>query len=139
MHFIEDRPIQSRRIGELERFGRWCRRNPVPAGLLAALVMVFWTGFGLVAWKWRDAVAEREAKEAQVVKANAAGVEARAAADREVAAEKNAVAAADRAGLSLYFSLIDRARSSPRPPTSPRPRPSSIAASRPAAAGSGIS
>ncbi len=122
--FIEDRPIRSRRIGEVEKFARWCRRNPVPAGLLAALFLVFWTGFGLVAWKWRDAVAEREAKEEQVVKANAAGAEARAAADRAVAEEKKAnaaadravaeekkaVEAADRAGLRLYFSLIDRAR-----------------------------
>ena len=35
--FIEDRPIRARRIGEAEKFARWCRRNPVPAGLLAAL------------------------------------------------------------------------------------------------------
>jgi WD40 repeat protein/tetratricopeptide (TPR) repeat protein len=101
--FIEDRPIRARRIGEAERFARWCRRNPVPAGLLAALFLVFWVGFGLVAWEWRAAVAEREAKEEQVVKANAA-------ADRALSAEKTALDAADRAGRRLYFSLIDRAR-----------------------------
>ena len=42
--FVEDRPIQARRISSLERFGRWCRRNPVVAGLgggvIAALVAV---------------------------------------------------------------------------------------------------
>ena len=108
--FIEDRPILARRIGEAEKFARWCRRNPVPAGLLAALVLVFWVGFGLVAWKWREAVAEREAKEEQVVKANAAGADARAARDRALGEEKKARDAADRAGRRLYSSLIDRAR-----------------------------
>jgi eukaryotic-like serine/threonine-protein kinase len=108
--FLEDRPIRSRRIGEVEKFARWCRRNPVPAGLLAALVLVFWVGFGGVAWKWREAVAEREAREVQVVKANAAEGAARLSADRALGEEKKAVQAADRAGRRLYFSLIDRAR-----------------------------
>jgi eukaryotic-like serine/threonine-protein kinase len=122
--FIEDRPIRARRIGEVEKFARWCRRSPVPASLVAALLLVFWLGFGLVAWKWRDAVAEREAKEEQVKKAKAAGADARAARDLAVTAEKKALAAADRAkgaekqaldaasiaGRRLYSSLIDRAR-----------------------------
>jgi len=108
--FIEDRPIRSRRIGEVEKLVRWCRRNPVPTGLLAALVLVFWGGFGLVAWKWREAVAEREARQEQVVKANAAGADARAARDRALGEEKKALAAAEVAGRRLYFSLIDRAR-----------------------------
>ncbi len=36
--FLEDRPIRSRRIGELERFARWCRRNPGVTGLAASLI-----------------------------------------------------------------------------------------------------
>ena len=31
--FLEDRPIQARRVGPLERLGRWCRRNKAVAGL----------------------------------------------------------------------------------------------------------
>jgi tetratricopeptide (TPR) repeat protein len=31
--FLEDRPIQARRVGPVERFGRWCRRNKALAGL----------------------------------------------------------------------------------------------------------
>ncbi len=93
--FLEDRPIRSRRIGEAEKFALWCRRNPVPAGLLAALVLVFWVGFGLVAWKWRETVAEREAREEQVVKANAAEEAARLARDYARGEEKKALDAAE--------------------------------------------
>jgi WD40 repeat protein/tetratricopeptide (TPR) repeat protein len=108
--FAEDRPVRARRASEVEKFLRWCRRNPVPAGLLAALVLVFWAGFGLVAWNWREAVAQREAKEEQRQKALAASQEAHAARDTALSAEKMARDAADRADRSLYFSLIDRAR-----------------------------
>ena len=31
--FLEDRPIQARRVGPVERLGRWCRRNKALAGL----------------------------------------------------------------------------------------------------------
>ena len=38
--FIEDRPIHARRIGSAEWFWRWCRRNPLVAGLAAAVVIL---------------------------------------------------------------------------------------------------
>lgn len=38
--FIEDRPIHARRIGSAEWFWRWCRRNPLVAGLAAAVVVL---------------------------------------------------------------------------------------------------
>ena len=31
--FLEDRPIRARRVGPVERLGRWCRRNKSPAAL----------------------------------------------------------------------------------------------------------
>jgi serine/threonine protein kinase len=39
--YVEDRPIRARRISPVERLARWCRRNPVVAGLtgLAALAL----------------------------------------------------------------------------------------------------
>src|SRR5207237_6137350 len=53
--FLADEPIRARRISQAERFWRWCRRNPVIAGLTAALLMVFLAGFAGVAWKWQEA------------------------------------------------------------------------------------
>jgi tetratricopeptide (TPR) repeat protein len=38
--FLDDRPIQARRISSAERFWRWCRRNPVVAGLSTAVVLL---------------------------------------------------------------------------------------------------
>jgi WD40 repeat protein len=38
--FLTDRPIVARRTGALERVRRWCRRNPVVAGMSAAVVIL---------------------------------------------------------------------------------------------------
>jgi WD40 repeat protein/serine/threonine protein kinase len=58
--FVEDRPVKARRVSEAEKLLRWCRRNPLVAGLLAAIVLVFLAGFAGVAWQWREA--ERQAE-----------------------------------------------------------------------------
>jgi serine/threonine protein kinase len=53
--FLDDQPIRARRVSVPERLLRWYRHNRVVAGLLAALVLVFLTGFGGVVWKWHEA------------------------------------------------------------------------------------
>jgi WD40 repeat protein/tRNA A-37 threonylcarbamoyl transferase component Bud32 len=45
--FLEGRPVQARPVGALGRAGRWCRRNPVVAALLAAVVLSLAIGSGL--------------------------------------------------------------------------------------------
>src|SRR3954453_8990618 len=35
-HFLDGRPIQARPVGRIERFMRWCRRNPLLAGTSTA-------------------------------------------------------------------------------------------------------
>jgi WD40 repeat protein len=108
--YVEDRPILARRASETEKFRRWCRRNPAPAGLLATLFIVFWAGFGLVTSKWREAVAEREEKDTQRLKAVASERDARLARDRAEDATKRALLSADRAEASRNAALAETAR-----------------------------
>jgi formylglycine-generating enzyme required for sulfatase activity/serine/threonine protein kinase len=62
--FVEDRPVRARRASEAEKLWRWCRRNPLPAGLAAGIVLVFLAGFAGVFWQWRVAeVREQEARQ----------------------------------------------------------------------------
>jgi serine/threonine protein kinase/WD40 repeat protein len=67
--FVEDRPVRARRISDLERLWRWCRRNPLPASLAAGIVLVFVAGFAGVSWQWREAESAREDEKGQRSKA----------------------------------------------------------------------
>jgi WD40 repeat protein/serine/threonine protein kinase len=67
--FLADEPIQARRVSQTEHVWRWCRHNPVVAGLTAALALVFLGGFAAVAWKWQEA--EEEKLIAQTAQADA--------------------------------------------------------------------
>jgi WD40 repeat protein/serine/threonine protein kinase len=101
--FVEDRPIKARRVSETEKFLRWCRRNPLPAGLLAGILLVFLLGFVLVFGQWRVAEAARQDEQGQRTRADILKDKARAE-------EKTARAEAERAEEALYFSNIARAQ-----------------------------
>ena len=49
---LRRKPVSVRPYGRAERSYLWARRNPVIAGLVAIVLVAF----GLVVWKWRDAV-----------------------------------------------------------------------------------
>jgi tetratricopeptide (TPR) repeat protein len=55
--------IRARPVGAGERVVRWCRRQPVVAGLLAALVIVSLAGLSGVLWEWQ--LARHHAAEAE--------------------------------------------------------------------------
>jgi serine/threonine-protein kinase len=55
--------IRARAAGAIERLGRWCRRRPLVASLLAGLVAVFLAGFGGVTHQWLAADRERQRAE----------------------------------------------------------------------------
>jgi WD40 repeat protein/serine/threonine protein kinase len=63
--FLADEPIQARRIGPLERLGRWGRRNPVVAGLIAAVVLVTALGFAGVFGQMQVANEQRDEAQQQ--------------------------------------------------------------------------
>jgi serine/threonine protein kinase/WD40 repeat protein len=60
--FLDGKPIRARPVSRAERVVRWCRRNPLVASLMVAVGFVTILGFGLVTWKWREAI-EREEQE----------------------------------------------------------------------------
>jgi WD40 repeat protein/serine/threonine protein kinase len=69
--FMDDESIQARRVSQVERLGRWCRRNPTVAGL-TALVALLLVSSAVGAGLWAvsaDNSAQRErdaAKQAEV-------------------------------------------------------------------------
>jgi WD40 repeat protein/serine/threonine protein kinase len=64
--FIADEPIKARRLSQVERLGRWCRRNPLPASLTALVLLLILGGIGGVLWQWRKAEgARQEAQDAR--------------------------------------------------------------------------
>lgn len=56
----EGYPILARPLNAFERTVRWCRREPLIAGLVAATFLVFLVGLLVSTWQWRRANAERD-------------------------------------------------------------------------------
>jgi WD40 repeat protein/serine/threonine protein kinase len=108
--FVEDRPVKARRVSETEKFLRWCRRNPLPASLLAGIVLVFLAGFAGVFWQWRAAEAARKDEEDQRNRAEALRTAAEDARELAFAGEAKAKTQKERAESTLYFSNIARAQ-----------------------------
>ncbi len=48
--YLKGKPIHARPIGPLERAGKWVRRQPALAALLAVSVLAVLTGLGVVSW-----------------------------------------------------------------------------------------
>lgn len=58
--FLAGEPIRSRPVGVVGQAWKWCRRQPVRAGLLGALLLVLILGTTGIAWQWRRAERERD-------------------------------------------------------------------------------
>jgi serine/threonine-protein kinase len=85
-HFVNDEPIKARRIGTLERLGRWCRRNPAVASLTVAVLVLMAVG---------TAVSTRQAVVANLARADLAA--------------KNAELAEEQAKVEERFELAQKA------------------------------
>jgi WD40 repeat protein/serine/threonine protein kinase len=53
--YRHDQPIQARPVPGIERIWRWCRRNPLVAGLTGGLALALSSGFVGVLIEWRQA------------------------------------------------------------------------------------
>ena len=76
--FLEDRPIRARRVSPAERLGRWCRRNPVVAGLtgtVALLLIVATVASFLAAAHFSRLATEKEQARDEAVAAREDAVE----------------------------------------------------------------
>ena len=58
--FLDGKPVHARDTGPIERCWKWALRRPLVAALVASLALAVCTGFGLVTWQWRAAVAVRD-------------------------------------------------------------------------------
>src|SRR5207302_10502404 len=88
-----------------EKLWRWCRRNPLPASLLAGIVLVFLAGFAGVLWEWRVAAAARADEISQRGRADALRQGAETA--RDEANQTRNAAARQAAGLLLDRGIED--------------------------------
>jgi WD40 repeat protein len=96
--YLDGRPIMCRRMGPLGRGWRWCRRNPVIAGLLAAVAVTLLVGAAVAA-----VLAVQASRSAVVAKQNATRAQENAA-----AAQANEHSANDRAYIAA-LGLAQRA------------------------------
>ena len=128
--FLDHEPIRARPVGHLGRLARWGRRNPVPAGLLGALVVTGLFALTAILWQWRNADAlakslsvaniqseerRRRAVDAQE-RAEQAGDEARRLGEAERRERYRSNIAAAAAALQLQNSATARRDLEAAPP-----------------------
>jgi WD40 repeat protein/serine/threonine protein kinase len=69
--FVEDKPIRARQVSTAERLGRWCRRNPLVAGLVAAVAFALLAGTGIASYYATKAFRERDRADEKALEAEA--------------------------------------------------------------------
>jgi WD40 repeat protein len=58
-HFLAGEPIRARPVRAWERVAKWVKRRPAIAALLALVLIITVSGFGLVTWQWNLAETAR--------------------------------------------------------------------------------
>jgi WD40 repeat protein len=107
--FVDDKPIRARRTSPAERLWRWCRRNPLLAGM--GLVICFVTALGLagVFWQWRQAEQARGVATARAeAEAEARQTSERTLVDMYTSSGLMAVERNDPAQAMLWFANAAR-------------------------------
>jgi eukaryotic-like serine/threonine-protein kinase len=110
--FLEDKPVQARRVGPGERFLRWCRRNPAVAGLtaVAAGLLVLVAVSASAGYVQTRAALDREASLREDAEGQRRAAEinltlAQTAFSREAEQSREASAQRERAEANLALAL----------------------------------
>ena len=102
--FLNGQPVLARPIGRAGKAWRWCRRQPVRAGLIGALVLVVVLGLIGISWQWRRAERERRTAVANELLAQ----------ENAYAADMNlAQAARENGDLGAAVAYLDAHRPAP--------------------------
>jgi WD40 repeat protein/tRNA A-37 threonylcarbamoyl transferase component Bud32 len=76
--FLKGEPILARPVGQVERLGRWCKRNPLVAGLTGAVFLVLLAGIAISSMYAIDARREKIRADEKALLADATAEEAEA-------------------------------------------------------------
>ncbi len=111
--FLENQPIQARRITLVGRAWRWCRRNPAVAALLLGILGVTVIGFIAVLVQWRSSFQSEEQarfaeQKAKLNAANARKAEAQAKANALEALNQSTEAKIANQKLRATLSQLER-------------------------------
>jgi WD40 repeat protein/serine/threonine protein kinase len=108
--YLADEPIKARRIGPLERLGRWGRRNPLVAGLSAAVVLIAAVGFAGVFGQMQVAQANEQQAINNAADANQQRDEAQRQRDEVKALNDKLVAKEQQLQRTLYAAHMNLAK-----------------------------
>jgi WD40 repeat protein len=108
--YLADEPIKARRIGPLERLGRWGRRNPLVAGLSAAVVLIAAIGFAGVFGQMQVAQANERQAERKEQEAKKERDEAQRQRDEVRALNEKLKATQDQLRRALYTAQMNLAK-----------------------------
>lgn len=109
--FVEDRPILARRVSRTEKLRKWCRRNPLVAGLSSVLLaMAFVLGIGL--WLNSFVRIERDNAVSSQRRARVAEIQARAAEQKALDAEQRALDAERESTIRKHLAQANAYRHS---------------------------
>lgn len=88
--YLNGEPIAARPVGSVERFGRWCRRNPVVAALIAGMFLSLSIGLCVATVFALEAAQQADAERQQRAIAERKEQEARSSAQAEAVAKRTA-------------------------------------------------
>jgi WD40 repeat protein/tRNA A-37 threonylcarbamoyl transferase component Bud32 len=105
--YLKGEPILARPIGRMERVGRWCRRNPVVAGLTAAIAIVLIAGASAATYFAIDATLARNRADAKAKEALDNAKKAADEREKAILEKERADREADAARANLYVVRLN--------------------------------